>query len=97
MRRDGERDSRIHASELLDHDGVVKRREAGAAILRRPHRTHEAQLAGLGEDLAREFLLLVPLARVRPDLALREITDGLLEELLLLGQAEIQEDIPRRS
>jgi hypothetical protein len=34
---------------------------------------------------------------MRPDLALREITYGLLEELLLLGQAEIQKDIPRRS
>ena len=42
----------------------------------------------------RELLLLVPLAGVRSDLALGEFADGLLEEQLLLVQAEIQNHIP---
>jgi hypothetical protein len=34
---------------------------------------------------------------VRSDLALGEFADGLLEELLLLGEVEIQRDIPREA
>ena len=58
-----------------------------------PHHAHEAHLAELGEDLARELLALVPLARVRAQLALRELSDRFLEELLLLAEAEIQRQL----
>src|SRR5439155_21697378 len=64
------------------------------AVLGRPDHAHQAQLAQLGEDLAGELLLLVPLARVRGQLRLRELADGLLQELLFLAEAEVQRKEP---
>ena len=82
----------VDARELLHHDRVVQGGHPGAAVFRGPDHAHEAELAELREDLARELLLLVPFARVRTDLRLRELPDGLLEELLLLGKAEVQSE-----
>src|SRR6185503_3588352 len=68
-----------------------------SAVLRRPDHAHQAHLAQLGEDLARELLLLVPFPRVRSQLRLCELADRLPQELLVLTQAEIQGLPPRAS
>ena len=64
-----ERDAGVHARELLHHDRPVERPSARAAVLLRPAGPGHAELAEPREHLARELLLLVPLARVRGELA----------------------------
>ena len=56
----GEGHPGVHARQLLHDDRVVERGHARAAVLRGPDHAHEAQLAELGEDLARELLLSRP-------------------------------------
>src|SRR6185295_12939529 len=90
VRGHGERDPGVDARELLHHDRVVERAQPRPSVFGRPHDTHEAHLTELGEHLAGELLLLVPLAGMRRKLALRELAHRLLEELLLLAQAEVQ-------
>ena len=90
VRGDREGHSGVDPGEFLDHDRVLEGRQPGAAVFLRPDRSHESQFAGLREHLTGKLLLLVPLAGVRSDLALGKFADGLLEEQLLLVEAEIQ-------
>ena len=89
---DREGHARVHPRQLLHDDRVVEGRRGPSPPYSAGQRDpHEAQLAELREDLARELLLLVPLARVGAKLRLGELADRLLEEPLLLAQAEVQE------
>src|SRR5207247_10268158 len=86
--------ARSDAGQRLHHEGIVECRHARAAGRGGPDDTHEAELPQLREDRARELLLLVPLPGVRGELGLRELANRLLEELLLLAEAEVQEEPP---
>ena len=70
-RVDGDRDAdaRVAARELLEHEHVGEEVGAGAAVLLGHADAHQPELGELGEELAREAVLAIPLGRVRLDLA----------------------------
>ena len=73
---------------LADHReaDVVHARAAPAGV---DGRAEQAELAHAREHLAVDLALLVPLADVRQDLGLGELTDRLLDEAVLVGRAEV--------
>ena len=75
--------------QLLHHERPVERRQPRAAVLLRPAGARQAEGAEPREHLARERLLLVPLARVRGELGLGKITHGLAQKLLLWVELEV--------
>ena len=61
----------------------------GAAVRLGDRRPEEAELGHLREDLAMDLALLVPLADVRQDLGLGEGADAVADELVLVGEGEV--------
>ncbi len=89
VRGERQRDPGVDARELLHHDRPVERREPRAAVLLGPAGAREPERAEPREHLARELLLLVPLARVRGELGLGELAHGLAQQELLFAQLEV--------
>ena len=75
--------------ELLAQDREADVVHAGAAIALRDRRAEEALLGHLPEQLAGKAAVLVPLADVRQDFGIGERPDGLLDEAVLVGEAEV--------
>ena len=69
VHRDRHADAGVGARELLEHEDVREEVGARAAVLLRHAHAHQAELGELGEHLAREAVLAIPLGRVRLDLA----------------------------
>ena len=83
---DDDADRAIHAREFLDGSDIFDVAHAGAAVLRREDHAHQAHLAQLFDGSQGEFSGFVPLHDVRPDFALGELADTLLQLLLLFVQ-----------
>ena len=82
-------EGRVGPLQLLAEDGEADVVHARAAPLLGDRRAEEPELGHPGEDLAVDLALLVPLADVRQDLGLDELADGLLDEAVLVGEAEV--------
>jgi len=82
-------EGRVRPLQLLANDREAQVVHPRAAPLLVDRRAEEPELGHPGEDLAMDLALLVPLTDVRDDLALGELADGLLDEPVLVGQAEI--------
>ena len=67
VRRDGDRDRRVDARQLLDRDRVRHGVGAGAAVLLRDRDAHQPELGHLRDELVREALLAVELLGDRRD------------------------------
>ena len=79
----------VGAFELLAQDREADVVHAGAAVGLGDRRAEEPLLAHPREQLAREATVLVPVADVRQDLGLGEGSGALLDEAVLVGQAEV--------
>ena len=86
---DGDADAGVGARELFEHEDVRDEVGAGAAVLLRHARPHQAELGELGEEIAREAVLAVPLGRVRLDLRSREVAGERLHLFLLRRRLEV--------
>ena len=82
-------EGRVGPLQLLAQQREADVVHAGAAVRLRDRRPEEALLAHLGEELAVDLALLVPLADVRQDLRLGEGARALLDQAVLVGQAEV--------
>ena len=65
VRRDVERQGRAVLRQFHNDLGVSDEAHPQAAKLRRSHESHQPQLAGLGEDRARQLFLPLPLLATR--------------------------------
>ena len=86
VRRDGDRDGRVDARQLLDRDRVRDGVGAGAAVLLGDRDAHQPELGELRDELVREALLAVELLGDRRDARLGEVAHRAPEQLLLVGQ-----------
>ena len=82
-------DRRVVARESLDDQHLRERVSAAAAEFFRKRDAEKAELAELLDDMPREGLFLVPLGRVRLDLALGKVGERFADAPLLFGQIEI--------
>src|SRR5581483_342022 len=97
VHRNRDADACVRARELLEDEHVRQEVGAGAAVLLRHARPHEAELRELTEELAREATLAVPLGGMRLDLVAGELPGELLDLLLLRAELEIHAgDFSRR-
>jgi hypothetical protein len=85
----GKRHPRVHAGQFLDHDRVVDGRHAGPAVFLGKHHREQAKFAEFGEDLAREFLLLIPFAGMRLEFLQGEVANGFPEEPLISAELKV--------
>jgi hypothetical protein len=88
VRAHRDRDARVHARELLDGDRVLQRRAARPAVLLRERDAHPPELAHLAHDVGREALGPVELLGDRRHFLHREVADGALQQLGVVGQVE---------
>src|SRR5205085_2693672 len=89
VHRDGDADTRVRPRELLEDEDVREEVRARAPVLLRDADAHQAELGELGEELAREAVLAVPLGRVGLDLLLRDLADERLNLALIVRQGEV--------
>ena len=82
----GHPDAGVGARELLEHEHVGEEVGARAAVLLGHADAHQAELAELGEQLAREDVVAIPLRRVRGDLLVGEPAREVADLLLLVRQ-----------
>src|SRR4029079_11203330 len=75
--------------ELLAQDREADVVHAGAAVALRDRRAEEALLRHLPEQLAGKAAVLVPLPDAGQDLSLGERPDRLLDQAVLVGEAEV--------
>jgi hypothetical protein len=80
---------RIGTLQFLAQDREADVVHPPAAVSLGDRRAEEALLPHPLEDLAMDLALLVPLADVRQDLGFGERAGGRLDELVLVGQGEI--------
>ena len=97
MRRERDRDRGVDARQLLDDDCVRDRVRARAAVLLGDRHPHQPELGELRDEVVGEALLAVELGRDRSDAVARELAHGLANELLLLGEVEVQAASARRA
>ena len=89
VRRDGDRDRRIDARQLLDRDRVRERVGARAAVLLRDRHAHQPELGELGHQLVREAFLAVELLGDGRDLLQRELAHRVAQQLVLRFEVEV--------
>ena len=89
MRRDRDGHGGVDSRELLDRDRVRHDVAAGAAVLLRYRKPHEAELAELGDELVREPTGQVELCCDRLDTFSRERSDRVADQLLLGSEVEV--------
>ena len=80
---------RIRALEFLADDREAEVVHPGSAPRLVDRRAEQPEFAHAREDLTMHLALFVPLADVRQDLVLGKVADGLLDELVLVGQAKV--------
>ncbi len=90
MRCKGDRQRRVDPSQLLDHDRVSDRVGTRTAVLLRDRHPHQPEVGKLRDEVVREPLLEVELGCDRSHAFARERAHGLADELLLLGEVEVQ-------
>ena len=90
MRRDGDRDRRVDARQLLDRDRVGERVGAAAFVLLGDRHSHQTELGQLRDELVREALLAIELGRDRRDAFEGELPDGVANELVLFVEVEVE-------
>jgi hypothetical protein len=95
MDRLDDTERRVGTLELLAQDREADVVHAGTAVRLGDRGAEEAELAHLGEHLAVDLALLVPLADMREDLGLREGADALLDEPVLVGEGEVDHHADR--
>ena len=85
-----ESEGQIAVGELLEQDGTRHRRPrvAVATLCLRNHTLHEAELPAASDDLVRDAVGLVGLARLRAEDLAGEIRHGLADEVLFVGGFE---------
>ena len=91
MNGDRDADTRVAARELLEHEHVGEEVGSGSAVLLGDADAHQPELGELGEDVAGEVVLAVPLGRVRLDLGADEVARERLDLLLLGGELEVHQ------
>ena len=89
VHRDRDADSCVRSRELLEHEDVGEEVGTGAAELLGDADAHEAELAELREELAREGVIAIPRGRVRRDLGLGHLPGELLDRALLGSEREV--------
>src|SRR5260221_92055 len=82
-------DRRVRVADLLGHERVRDVVGAVAAVLLRHRTAQEAERRHLLQDVCRERLGPIALARARSDLLLRELARELADLLLLGGEVEV--------
>jgi hypothetical protein len=75
----------VHARQLLDRERVGERVAPGAAVLLGKRDPHQVELAQAADDLVGEGVGAVELLCDRADLLLGELTDGPLQQAVLVG------------
>src|SRR5262249_35473484 len=89
MRRDGDRDRRVDAGQLLDGDRVRDGVGAGAAVLLGDRDAHEAELPELRDEVVGEPAFAIELLRHRSDAIPCERPDGVSDQLVLWSEVEV--------
>ena len=89
MGAERDRDRGVDACQLLDREHVGERVAASASELLGERDSHQPELGELAHDVVRERARPVELLRDRSDLAQREVTDSALDELVMIGEAEV--------
>ena len=87
--RDGGGDADATVGELLADDGVLEGAQPEAAVLFGDLHIHEAEVEGLGADVAREGAVLVELTGDRDDDIAGEGAGGVADGCLLFGEFEL--------
>ena len=85
MHGDRDADSGVRARELLEHEHVCEEARAGATVLLRHAHPHQAELAEPCDHLERKAVLAIPLAGMRRDLGIRDLSRERLDLSLLGG------------
>ncbi len=85
----------IGTLELLAEEREADVVHPRSAVGLRDRRAEEPLLGHLREDLAMDLAVLVPLADVRQDLGLGEGAGGSLDELVLVGEREVDHRLHR--
>ncbi len=87
---DGDRDRGIDPRQLLDGDRVGEGVGARAPVLLRNGHPHQPELGELGDEVIRKTVLAIELRGDWGNSRLGEVADRVADELLLLGQVEVQ-------
>src|SRR5262249_29631265 len=95
--RDGEPERGVVPRDALDDEQVGERVGPAAAHLLRKRHPEETELAEAAHRLAREPGGPVPLRGVRPDLALAEVPDRLLDVAMLVAEDEVHQGAAGRT
>src|SRR5207247_7380624 len=80
---------RIRATDLLGDDRVADVVDAHAAVLLRDGSAEESDRRHLPQNVGREFLGAIALARARRDLAVGEVAREFADRFLLGGEVEV--------
>jgi hypothetical protein len=83
--------------QLLANQDLLQHAPAAAAIRVGDGHVGHPDLARFGRDLHREVRLAVALRRHRQDLPARELTGGVLNQLLLVAQFEVHASLPHET
>ena len=94
VRGDRDADRAVDPRQLFHDEGVLHVAQAGPTVFLRKENAQQAQLSGLIQELAREFLRLVELHHVRTNLGFGELPHGLAQQLLFLGEFELHDGFP---
>src|SRR5262249_32425578 len=82
-------DRRVDLAELLDDERVGERVETAAPVAVAPAGSEVARVGEFRNERAVDLLGAVPVARVRRELALRELSRRGLDQLLFIAELEI--------
>ncbi len=91
VHRDRDADTGVGARQLLEDEDVREEVGTGAAELLGDADSHEAELAQLREELARERVVPVPFRCVRCDFGLGDLSGQRLDLALLGGEREVHQ------
>jgi hypothetical protein len=89
VRRDRDRDRRVHTRQLLDGDCVRDGVAARASVLLGDREAHEAELGELGDELVREPARDVELGGDGLDALPGKGSNGVADQLLLGSEVEV--------
>jgi hypothetical protein len=81
----------VAAADLLDDQPIRAVVEPAAAVVLGDDRAEIAHVGHLADPLEVEARVAVVLARLRDDLAIDELARGLADQLLLVGQLEVDQ------
>ncbi len=85
-----QRHRRVDPGQLFERDAVVHRRHAGAAVGVGNLNAHQREVGQRRQQFRREVLGVIPVAQVRPDLALGELADAAREQHVVFGEGQVE-------